>query len=64
MLLTGRGEQGSLARDLFERWDDEQDGAQKWGAGKVGTVKELKGDLDLEVSGTTSSVTPILTVTR
>lgn len=49
VLLTGRGEEGSLARGLFEQWDDEQDKAAKFGAGKVGERKVLKSELDLEV---------------
>ena len=49
VLLTGRGEQGSLARGLFEQWDDEQDKAARFGQGKVGQRTILKSELDLEV---------------
>lgn len=38
VVLTGRSEEGSLARWLWSKWDEHQEGAAKWGKGKVGEV--------------------------
>lgn len=50
LLLTNRGEDQTLARDLFDRWESEQADAARWGHGGIGTIKNLAGPLALEVS--------------
>jgi cleavage and polyadenylation specificity factor subunit 2 len=49
VLLTDRGEDDTLARDLFNRWEDQQDDSAKFGKGKIGEVKTLEGDLTIEM---------------
>lgn len=49
VLLTDRGEDDTLARDLFNRWEDQQDDSAKFGMGKIGEVKTLEGDLTIEM---------------
>jgi cleavage and polyadenylation specificity factor subunit 2 len=41
VLLTGKGEPNSLARWLWERWNDRQEPGNKWGEGGVGTEVSL-----------------------
>jgi len=51
VLLTSRGEPGSLTRWLFERWQGSQPPQSKWGneAGKIGGPVELGESIDLAV---------------
>lgn len=50
VLLTGRGEEGTLARKLFERWNDSQRDETKWDRGKIGNNVMLDGVLGMTVS--------------
>lgn len=50
VLLTSRGEEGSLGRVLFDRWNDRQRGDDKWDKGKIGSNIMLDGILHMKVS--------------
>ena len=47
ILLTGRGEEGTLGRVLFDRWNKSQRAEDKWDKGKLGSSVMLDGSLDL-----------------
>lgn len=49
ILLTGRSEEGTLARALFDRWNDSQRAGDKWDEGKLGSNVMLDGPLKLQV---------------
>ena len=49
ILLTGRGEKGTLGRMLFERWNNSQRPEDKWDKGKLGNSMMLDGSLELRV---------------
>ena len=50
ILLTSRGEDHTLGRDLYDRWESNQDDSAKWGRGRIGHMQDLDGQLQLEVS--------------
>jgi cleavage and polyadenylation specificity factor subunit 2 len=50
VLLTGRGEEGSLGRALFDKWNDRQRVDDKWDKGKIGSNIMLDGGLRMKVS--------------
>ncbi|KAI0265838.1 beta-lactamase-like protein [Gloeopeniophorella convolvens] len=50
ILLTGRGEEGTLGRALFERWDGAQRAEDKWNNGKLGNNVMLDGSLELRLN--------------
>ena len=50
VLMTSRGEDGTLARELYTRWEREQEDTAKWGRGRIGHPRALEGELQLEVS--------------
>lgn len=50
VLLTGRGEEGTLGRILFDRWDNSQREEYKWDRGKIGNNVMMDGVLHLNVS--------------
>lgn len=50
VLLTGRSEDGTLGRMLFDRWNDAQREEAKWDRGKIGSNIMMDGVLRLEVS--------------
>lgn len=50
IVLTSRGEDGTLSRDLYDRWESQQDEAARWGKGRIGHVQDLEGRLPIEVS--------------
>lgn len=49
VLLTGRGEEGTLGRILFERWNSSQRDDTKWDRGKIGNNVMMDGNLRLKV---------------
>lgn len=49
VLLTNRGEDNTLARELFSRWEDDQADDAKWGNAKIGEVIALQGPLKFEM---------------
>lgn len=49
VLLTGRGEEGTLSRQLFDIWDDAQRAETKWDKGKIGSSVMLDRVLKLEM---------------
>lgn len=49
VLLTGRSEEGTLGRDLFEKWNDSQRPDDKWDKGKIGSNIMMDGVLKLRV---------------
>ena len=49
ILLTARGEEGTLGRMLFERWNKSQRAEDKWDKGKLGSNVMLDGSLELRV---------------
>ncbi|KAG6821557.1 hypothetical protein H0H93_000066 [Arthromyces matolae] len=50
VLLTGRGEEGTLGRDLFDRWDDSQRLDDKWDKGRIGSNVMMDGVLKLRMN--------------
>jgi cleavage and polyadenylation specificity factor subunit 2 len=50
ILLTSRGEDHTLARDLYDRWESQQDEGARWGRGRIGHMQDLEGTLPLVVS--------------
>ncbi|KAH9938343.1 cleavage and polyadenylation specificity factor subunit [Fomitopsis serialis] len=49
VLLTGRSEEGTLGRVLFDKWDDSQRDDAKWDRGKIGNNVMMDGVLHLEM---------------
>lgn len=49
VLLTGRGEEGTLGRVLFDRWNTSQRDETKWDHGKIGNNVMMDGTLLLTV---------------
>lgn len=47
MLLTGRSEEGTLGRALFERWNESQRPEDKWDKGKIGRNVMIDGSIKL-----------------
>ncbi|KAJ3538582.1 hypothetical protein NM688_g6496 [Phlebia brevispora] len=50
VLLTGRGEEGTLGRILFDRWNDFQREESKWDHGKIGNNVMMDGVLHLNIN--------------
>ncbi|KAG5651375.1 hypothetical protein H0H81_008874 [Sphagnurus paluster] len=50
VLLTGRSEEGTLGRDLFEKWNDSQRPDDKWDKGKIGRNIMMEGTLKLRMN--------------
>jgi cleavage and polyadenylation specificity factor subunit 2 len=50
ILLTSRGEEGTLTRNLFEDWQSFQAEDRKYGAGRVGAIGKIDQQMDIEVS--------------
>jgi hypothetical protein len=50
ILLTSRGEEGTLARKLFDDWQSFQQEDRKYGTGKVGAIGKIEQQIDVEVS--------------
>ncbi|KAF8076581.1 beta-lactamase-like protein [Lyophyllum atratum] len=50
VLLTGRSEEGTLGRDLFETWNDSQRPDDKWDKGKIGSNIMMDGALKLRMN--------------
>lgn len=49
VLLTSRGEEGTLGRILFDRWNERQRDEYKWDHGKIGTNVMMDGNLPMRV---------------
>ena len=49
VLLTSRGEEGTLGRALFDRWNDAQRLDDKWDKGKIGSNIMMDGSLKIRV---------------
>lgn len=49
ILLTGRGPENTLGRELFDRWNDAQRPDDKWDKGKIGNNIMMDGALKLKV---------------
>ncbi|TFK43712.1 beta-lactamase-like protein [Crucibulum laeve] len=47
VLLTGRGEEGTLGRALFNKWNDSQRPDDKWDKGKIGSNIMMDGVIKL-----------------
>ena len=50
ILLTSQGEDGTLARQLFEDWQLSQAENKRYGSGSIGTKSKIDQHLSLEVS--------------
>ncbi|KAH7931204.1 hypothetical protein BV22DRAFT_1190509 [Leucogyrophana mollusca] len=50
VLLTGRSEEGTLGRILFDRWNDSQRADDKWDKGKIGSNVMMDGVLKLKMN--------------
>ncbi|ORY76891.1 beta-lactamase-like protein [Leucosporidium creatinivorum] len=51
VILTGRSEEGSLARWLWGVWNEQQREGEKWGGGKVGEVVQLDETVPIQMKG-------------
>ncbi|KAH9482749.1 Cleavage factor two protein 2 [Psilocybe cubensis] len=49
VLLTGRSEEGTLGRALFEKWNDSQRPEDKWDKGKIGRNVMMDGSIKLKM---------------
>lgn len=49
VLLTGRGEEGTLGHALFNKWNDSQRPDDKWDKGKIGSNIMMDGALKLQI---------------
>nr|ODO01039.1 cleavage and polyadenylation specificity factor subunit 2 [Cryptococcus depauperatus CBS 7855] len=49
ILLTSRSEEQTLARDLYDRWERQQDMGSKWGQGKTGKAIQLEDKMLVQV---------------
>ena len=49
VVLSGSNEEGTLARWLFDVWNDAQTELDKWGKGKVGKVVQSEQTVQLQV---------------
>ncbi|ORX40182.1 putative cleavage and polyadenylation specificity factor subunit [Kockovaella imperatae] len=49
VLLTSRGEENTLARDIYNIWAAGQDATALWGRGRVGHLQDLIGNMQLEM---------------
>ncbi|OCH92182.1 hypothetical protein OBBRIDRAFT_773886 [Obba rivulosa] len=50
VLLTGRSEEGTLGRMLFDRWNNAQREEAKWDRGKIGSNVMMDGTLRLKIN--------------
>jgi hypothetical protein len=50
IILTSRSEDGTLARDLYSRWETQQADGTRWGQGKIGRVHAMHEPFAVEVS--------------
>ena len=50
VLLTSRGEEGTLARALFDKWNDSQRPEDKWDRGKIGRNVMMDGAIKLRMN--------------
>ena len=50
ILLTSRAEHGTLAGELYEQWERNQDETAKWGKGRIGNLAHLDGQLPIKAS--------------
>ncbi|CAA7260032.1 unnamed protein product [Cyclocybe aegerita] len=50
ILLTGRGEEGTLARALFDKWNSSQRPEDRWDSGKIGRNVMLEGTIKLTMN--------------
>ncbi|TCD70444.1 hypothetical protein EIP91_003525 [Steccherinum ochraceum] len=50
VLLTGRSEEGTLGRLLFDRWNSSQRDETKWDRGKIGSNIRLEGPLYIKIN--------------
>lgn len=49
VLLTGRSEDGTLGRNLFDHWNNSQREDSKWDKGKIGSNVMMDGAMKLQV---------------
>ncbi|KAF8204818.1 beta-lactamase-like protein [Pholiota molesta] len=49
VLLTSRGAEGTLARALFDKWNDSQRPEDKWDKGKIGRNVMMDGSIKLKM---------------
>jgi cleavage and polyadenylation specificity factor subunit 2 len=52
VLLTSRGEEDTLGRILFDKWNNSQRGDDKWDKGKIGSNVMMDGAMTLKVTCT------------
>lgn len=50
VLLTSRGEEGTFARALFDKWNDSQRPEDKWDKGKIGRNVMMDGAIKLRMN--------------
>ena len=50
VLMTSRGENGTLSEFLFNKWNEKQRPEDKWDKGKVGSNVLLDGPIPLQVN--------------
>lgn len=49
VLLTSRGGEGTLARQLFDQWNEAQEESARWGMAQVGTPVPFRSTIELQV---------------
>ena len=49
VLLTSRGEEGTLSQILFDKWNEQQRAEDKWDKGKTGSNIMMDDTMSLEV---------------
>lgn len=50
LLLTNRGEDSSLTREIFDLWEVKQEETARWGRGRIGNSASPRETLPIEVS--------------
>ncbi|KAG1752619.1 beta-lactamase-like protein [Suillus paluster] len=50
VLLTSRGEEGTLGRILFDKWNNSQRGDDKWDKGRIGSNIMMDGAMTLKIN--------------
>ncbi|KAK4684802.1 cleavage and polyadenylation specificity factor subunit 2, partial [Tremellales sp. Uapishka_1] len=50
IVLTSRGEKGTLTRKLYEEWTKDQDESARWGNGGIGTIAPVVEPLAIEMN--------------
>jgi cleavage and polyadenylation specificity factor subunit 2 len=50
IVLTSRSQEDTLARDLYDQWEEKQVESARWGRGEIGQVASVSPHMQIEVS--------------